>query len=387
MSRGLSLLNNHYPSLHGLRAVMVVVVLQVHVTFVALYSGIPVPDGWRRWSFSVWYSMDLFFVLSGFLIGYMLLYSIEDRSEPRMLRFYIRRAFRILPLYYVCLVLIALLPRRLPTQGIDWREWVYLTNFPFDLHDVMYWSWSLSVEEHFYLLVPLLMVALYRLSTHARRLWLLACLWLACLVIKLPIALDMPAHVNSLGFLKDVYTPTYNRIDTMVAGIAAAYIHRTWPRELDGIFSRRWVNVLLPLAVVIPVIIMAAQFSVFPGTAPGRPYFLKGALMMGTPTSILFAALLLWVIHARNFLTRILSHRFFRYYATLSYGIYIVHIPVIEHLVSPNVVAPLDKATGSFAAAWCAGLAACFLLSLAVAYTLHQLVEKPALRLRDRLAS
>lgn len=87
---GLSLLQNRYPALHGLRFVAIVSVLQVHVT-VTLHGFKLMQNGeLAGLSQSVWFGMDLFFVLSGFLIGSMLLH----QGGTGMGRFWLRRAFR-----------------------------------------------------------------------------------------------------------------------------------------------------------------------------------------------------------------------------------------------------------------------------------------------------
>ena len=78
----LSLLANHFPQLHGVRVLAIVLVVQFHVTFALLDGKLPIDPGWGTLSATVFFGMDLFFVLSGFLIGTMILYSLDQSSRP-----------------------------------------------------------------------------------------------------------------------------------------------------------------------------------------------------------------------------------------------------------------------------------------------------------------
>jgi hypothetical protein len=94
----LELLDNRYASLHGLRTVAVVSVIQFHVSWI--FAGehkMPLDPDWAASSFAVFFGMDLFFVLSGFLIGSILLHSLQTAGSQQLRRFYIRRIFRTFP--------------------------------------------------------------------------------------------------------------------------------------------------------------------------------------------------------------------------------------------------------------------------------------------------
>src|SRR5438270_1220049 len=94
----LELLDNRYPELHGLRVLAVLSVVQFHVTWV--FAGeqyLPLDGGFVAASLSIFFGMDLFFVLSGFLIGSILLRSLEVDGSQQLGRFYLRRALRTFP--------------------------------------------------------------------------------------------------------------------------------------------------------------------------------------------------------------------------------------------------------------------------------------------------
>src|SRR5262249_44495893 len=121
---GLELLDNRYPALHGLRVFAIVSVVQYHVTWILSgEQNIPIDEGFKTASLTVFFGMDLFFVLSGFLIGSILLHSIAHEGSQQIRRFYLRRIFRTFPSYWVVLTILALALPLTPWQkGHLWLE-------------------------------------------------------------------------------------------------------------------------------------------------------------------------------------------------------------------------------------------------------------------------
>ena len=162
-------LDNRYPALHGLRVLAIISVVQFHVTWIfAREQGITMDPGFANGSLTIFFGMDLFFILSGFLIGSILIRSLETDGTQNLRRFYLRRISRTFPSYYVVLTLLATtLPLTvMQKKHLVW-EYVYATNFMSLLreHIIMFWGWSLALEEQFYLTVPLLFIALYRMKS------------------------------------------------------------------------------------------------------------------------------------------------------------------------------------------------------------------------------
>lgn len=150
------------PELDGLRGLAIALVLWHHLVERYLPVG---PATWLGWLHAgtvlSWTGVDLFFVLSGYFIGGIL---IDHRDSPQLARtFYLRRAVRILPLYYVTLaVSLTLVAVRWPGASQDFPGWVYglfLTNIAFACQNSWDWFplsvlWSIAVEEQFYLAAP-----------------------------------------------------------------------------------------------------------------------------------------------------------------------------------------------------------------------------------------
>lgn len=173
-----------------------------------------------------WCGVDLFFVLSGFLIGGILL---DQRGSPRLARvFYLRRALRILPLYYVTLAAIfACLWLGVPQGGHLFPAWVYalfLTNFYLATQQAWDWLplsvlWSLAIEEQFYLLAPWVVRALRPAAVP----WFLPGLVLAALLLRTACQAIWPGN----HFAVHVLMPM--RMDALALGALAAWVVRQDP--------------------------------------------------------------------------------------------------------------------------------------------------------------
>jgi peptidoglycan/LPS O-acetylase OafA/YrhL len=376
----LHLLDDRYPALHGARALAVVMVLQLHASNL-LVSRFHQPDRPLYYlSRQAWFGMDIFFILSGFLIGTMLSHQ-DALASPRSIgRFYLRRSFRIFPPYYLVLTALALLPSTTSEQRatLFW-EYAYGTNYIVFHHRklVMPWAWSLCVEEHFYLVVPLVLLLLRRLSSAPRRFGLLLAIWALGGALRV---LDGLAHWNPRdpdGEFLRLFVRTHDRFDILVVGVAIALAFRDHRAAFEEALARRWVRTALGLAGGFGLVL-----CVSPPEALARIPTLRESLSWGTFTSLLCGALLPLLLAGDGWFKRALSAPFFRPISTLSYGIYLIHIPVGEHLALPAALA-LRAAPGT---TWLLSVFFLWLFSVAGAYLLHLLVEKPMLALRERVA-
>ncbi len=380
----LDLLDNRYPALHGLRFLAIISVVQFHVTWVFVgETAIPLDRDWVTASLAVFFGMDLFFILSGFLIGSILLRSLEVNGSQRIQRFYLRRVFRTFPSYYVVLTFLALTTALTVTQRHNLRfEYLYLTNFVSQLKTdvIMFWGWSLALEEQFYLTVPLLFFLLYHLRSDRARIVLLVTLWASALVTRLVIfALHRPW--SDLGLYAALYFRTHTRFDTLIAGIILAFVQLRW-REPIG----RWLQhpfhralIALPSMGCLWVLLVPWMF--------GDQYTqIVHVFAWGTVTSLMYFGFLLLFLHGDGWIQRRLSAPFFRRMATLGYGVYLVHIPILYAIIVPLAHA-LDHRHVSMLVVWPLSLVVLMTLSLSLGYVMHVLIEKPSLHLRDRLAA
>jgi peptidoglycan/LPS O-acetylase OafA/YrhL len=249
---------NRVAGLDTLRAAAIAWVILFHSY---LIGGLG--DGYRLFQWSGWMGVDLFFVLSGYLIGTQVFKALRHRGTVAFPAFYKRRFVRILPAFFVVLALYELWPAWPETRGMQplWQFLTFTFNLQYNNDDNYAFShvWSLCVEEHFYLVFPFLAFALTRkpaawkfaavaaavvLGGVLLRAWL----W-THLVGPLDGAVGGPVEEHGLRYLRYLYYPTWARLDGLVAGVALAACGVYRPVWFAWVHAR--VNLLLALGVAL----------------------------------------------------------------------------------------------------------------------------------------
>jgi peptidoglycan/LPS O-acetylase OafA/YrhL len=214
------------PGLDLLRAFAIVVVVFYH----AGIFGFALPGRAHRFG---WIGVDLFFVLSGYLIGGQLLAQLARHRSIKLRRFFGRRALRIMPAYFAVLAIYFLLPA--------WREfaeisplWKYLLSVQnIDLRGGTAFShaWSLAIEDQFYLLLPF---ALLFIRGRPRAAFIIPCtIVLGGLLLRGVIAYQNPgteSGVSFRAFQRLIYYPTWGRLDPLVCGVVLSALERFRPK-------------------------------------------------------------------------------------------------------------------------------------------------------------
>jgi peptidoglycan/LPS O-acetylase OafA/YrhL len=319
--------------------------------------------------------VDLFFVLSGFLITGLLL---EAKGQPHYFRnFYVRRTLRIFPLYYFVLaVLFLLLPRFItPSPLLEVARshqawlWSYTTNFY--IAATSSWAsltyvnhfWSLAIEEHFYLLWPLV-VFTFRRPVLER-----ICLGVLVGGLALRIGLAL-AGVSELSI--SVLTPC--RIDTLCVGCILALLVR---RE-GGL--QRWVGRAGRAAVGLSTAIVL--LSAFCATAKwGLPVLHQ---IRNSLYGLFFGALTLISLKApANPVARAFQGPLLRFFGKYSYGLYVYHGIFTWYLLEAGADVRLDALLENHALAIAARVALGVGVSLGAAVLSYQLLEKRFLALKQ----
>lgn len=226
-----------FHGLDTLRAAAILLVMLYHLNLMGM-----VPALVRPLAKVGWVGVDLFFVLSGFLIGSQLLKPYLAGAQPSLKDFYVRRAYRILPALFVVLALYLLLPlwREAPGPYAAWQYGTFTWNLlllGYPEHRAFSHIWSLCVEEHFYLCLPLLILLMMRKPSLGRTTVLLLFLVLGGCGLRawiLSSVIHPATDEQGLLMMKYIYYPTYSRLDGLVLGVSLALLRtfkgRWWSR-------------------------------------------------------------------------------------------------------------------------------------------------------------
>ena len=323
-----------------------------------------------------WLGVDVFFVLSGYLIGGQLLRPIKRGETPSLGRFWASRAFRILPAYLLILAFYMAMPGFTDGEGIQplWRFLTFTMNLGLDYTRTGNFSsaWSLCVEEWFYLTLPLLVLALRAPLLRKAGPWpsiaLAAAILLGGMALRYSLWRDLSAVAQPPdgAFQKLIYYPTWCRLDGLLMGVLLAAA-RTFRPALWTRLCPPWLAASAAVALWVAAIVLIGHNGLIltlAGATVVYPLFSLGCALM-------LSALLdiePWLAKQRP--------RGLAQLAALAYSLYLVHKPVYCALYAWLGEGVLQG--------WI-GLALYVLPVFAAAIVLHMLVERPFLRLRDRV--
>lgn len=342
----------HLAALDGIRALAVVAVMLAHGSYGYMPGGI--------------FGVDLFFVLSGYLITRILIREFEATGRVYFRLFYLRRAYRLLPALIAALLLARLLWQN-PMQVTDLYSWgeccvavfFYYANFVRQHLGILDHTWSLSMEEQFYLIWP---VALFYLLKKGSRFSLV--FWPVVIICG---ATVLRFVLFASGSSIDLYAFGPARIDSiMIGALAGLYVENPASQAV----IRRWAAWRFP--EVILVAFLPALFLV--GSDTSWLYFGGFTLI-----ALLGAVFLLGIAHddRPTMLRQVLSSRGFRWIGKRSYGIYLYHVPIFWALESFRV----PHSNVNFLSVSLARFAVVF----AVAGVSYQFLEMPFLRRKEHL--
>lgn len=358
--------SSQLPGLDALRTLAVLLVVCGHTG--ASYFAL---GGERtflsKWAPAGWTGVDLFFVLSGYLIGKQLWREWGKSGTIDFWRFFLRRGLRIWPLYFFFLAFVTLVLGHgdLPF-GRGWSDAVFLTNYV--NQGVVMGSWSLCIEEQFYLLAPLLLIVsapyVPSLRRYRQYLWIgLAALPVIRAVMWWRLTGDFSVHDPEL-FKHHVYQPIHSHCDGLLMGLILSNLAAE-RREANTRTSLGYMAALLVAACAALVVLRTVQREVFNFT--GLTLVLGGlvaaALHCGSSVRVLNSAVFYWL-------------------SRLSYGMYLNH----AYLHEPLARLAMDLIPGSKQAAplhFVITECAVVVLSACFAVITFCLIEHPFLRLRD----
>jgi peptidoglycan/LPS O-acetylase OafA/YrhL len=303
--------------------------------------------------------VNLFFTLSGFLVGGLLLRQYAEKGNVDAKRFIIRRIFRIWPAYYV-LIAFHVLAGRHPWNTFLFQNLTHLQNY---LGTSITQTWSLAVEEHFYLVLPALLLLFAR--------WRLGA-WTIVGVLTGICAVVLTARCFAVagGNLEGAFAYTQYRIDSLLVGVILSAIYWMKPGVYHQIAKRKWL--------LIASIVMLCAWLAF-----ATKNIALDESIGYTIQAIGFAALIVFVLEYSGSLKTTWAYRGIAWIGLYSYGIYLWH----SLALAPGDML-IRKATAMGLAPsviWIVALAAQFAFAIAIGYVTTRAIEYPFLLMRNAL--
>lgn len=292
--------------------------------------------------------VDLFFVLSGWLLGCQLFKELKHNNKVDIRKFWSRRWMRTIPAYYAVLIF-SVTQQYLTKENFSfpWEYFVFVQNYYYPL-EFFSISWSLSVEEQFYLAIAPLVAFSAKLKTPIRTLILLT-------------VLILPLIFRLLGWCNN-YQETHVRWDGCVMGVLLAHLYYSYP-----VFWKKLTRIAPILAATALLMYLYNFYAHWDHSLPFRnPDKLLLAFMFGS-----------WVLLANS--DKAWANNLYlpgaQYIATRSYAMYLLH---------PEALALLNKfALGT---PFIIYLALTLVITLIMSELLYRIVEKPSMDIREKFA-
>jgi len=349
-------------ALDMLRTLAVVLVVGHHLQ--PLDRAFP---GWlqplvQRWIAVGWIGVDLFFVLSGFLISGLLFQEYQRHGKIRMGRFLIRRAFKIYPSFYVFIAIVIYIQHsnynyELITRKQILAEAFFVQNY---FPGLLFHTWSLGVEEQFYLLLPLVLLGFLALRGGDAAFGRLPLFCILGAMLLIAIRAWLVRH-KSMAVQGDL------RFDSLLCGVLLSYFYHFRSKPTLA-FARkfRWRVMLAGLVLLVPVCLV-----------PKGGVYMDSIGLASTYSgfALMLLASLAFTVPALGIVS--IPFRFVAFCGTYSYGIYLWHVPVkiwgtmyLTHWFGWRFSAPQELLLYLFG-------------SFVVGIIFSMIVERPFLMLRD----
>ena len=354
-------LNARVYGLDVFRAVAILIVLFAHGKILSgeIFSFIPeIPliDG-----------VELFFVLSGFLIGGILISTVEKEQRfgiRSLVVFWKRRWFRTLPTYYLILLVNIFLTQSGLIKGdihqFNYRFFIFCQNFSSGFYEFFWESWSLSVEEWFYILLPILILSLSRILSIKKMIFSAICILLLLpLLYRIYISdLKVDQFWWGVEFRKVVLT----RLDAINYGVLAAYCKYYYPHFWFK--CRKWTFGFGLILIYVTILLPIDYNSMFFKTIYFNMIALGAMLLLPLADSI------------KAYKNRHIGN-FFTFFSKISYSLYLINLGIVITLFTTNLEL---KTTLQHVVAY----GSYWVIVIVLAWVIYTYFENPIMKLRDK---
>ena len=339
------------PGLDGLRAIAVIMVIMAHA---CQTTGFPKFDFLSLIAPHGGLGVEIFFVISGFLITNLLLREIRRTQRISLKSFYVRRSLRIFPAY-ACLLLTVFVVAQLGFASVTSRDWLAAVTYTLNFVHRPAWEvghgWSLSIEEHFYLLWPLVLLILGTVRSGR----IAVCCLAFCFTARWVVLLAFP----QLTPMAELWT--FTRLDTIAVGCLLCLLvnNDVWRERLNRVCQFRGA-----IAVYLGLLIISAGVCELSG---------KLSVGVGYSVNSVLIALLLWsvLLRSESGLGRFLEQDWLVAIGVRSYSIYLWQ-QLFLHPYRHDLLSTFPQN---------------IVLAFGAACISYNLIELPALKLKSRIAT
>jgi peptidoglycan/LPS O-acetylase OafA/YrhL len=346
-----------------LRSVAVIIVLIHHGNISSFFTQVG------------WIGVDLFFVLSGFLISGLLFSEYKKRESISFMRFFIRRGLKIYPAFYVFLLLIGVASYTVLHTTFSIARWLhdifFIMNYELGTADH---TWTLAVEEHFYIFLPIFLLIMVHLSPN-RKDPFRAIPWASAIIAVMCLMFRANSVLVGIPNFHMAYTASHERMDSLFFGVLIGYLYHFRPMILDKLM--RSIRIRSAMTLVSALLLSTAYF--LPRDSKFLATFGYSLIYLG------FGGVLLLSIYVHKILPQGIigiTERIgtcFAFVGMYSYSIYLWHgfvgacLPGLFRRVLHFPTGPHGRFAVYFVGSFLAGIA------------MSKLIEYPILRFRDRL--
>ena len=358
----------HFDGLDFLRTIAISWVFIFH------YNG----GDFYEWFYNIkdfgWTGVDLFFVLSGYLIAQQLFKEANSNNDVSIKKFYIKRFLRILPAYFFVLILYIFIPsfRERPVISPIWKSVTFTQNINLDpsIYNAFTHAWSLCIEEQFYLFFPAIVLLLVIWKAQKKVFYIIAVLFLFTFFLRFYLwnnyldPLKVPSEEQGNFWVTWIYYFTLSRLDGLLTGITIAAVFEYLPALKNRILKHG--NLIFSIGCAV---LLGAYFLCF------NRHSFNGSVFGFSVVSIGYGCLVTAALCPNSFLYK-MNFSFFKTIAILSYAVYLCH-KAICHLCHVYFSKLGVDDEGNVM------LCICIIATIIAAIIIRYLVEKPFLKWRE----
>ncbi|TVX96123.1 acyltransferase family protein [Cohnella terricola] len=312
--------------------------------------------------------VEIFFVLSGFLIGQILLNDVlVEQNWPALRRFYLRRWFRTLPLYFLILIIVCLI-----NDKFFWQHLFFVQNFNTESLNFFPVSWSLTVEEWFYLLIPFFLLLLFRISKKNRNSVNKFFYLLVLIIISLILLRLFYVFLFNPIWDEEVRRQFYVRLDSLGIGVLIAGIKVYKKAFYEKITKYPWI--LYSLSII-------GFYTLYKLIPWNQPEVLNNSFFYRTFLLNFFSilsGLIIIAFESDTFINNIKSKiivKTFTFISVTSYSVYLIHYEIYNYY--SRKIATITETMGI----WLTST----VITIIAAFILYRFFELPIMNLRDKM--